>query len=92
VEQAASEANDAAGTALNETSLSEKIANLCSRRAMELASLAHQAQIDPHWLDALIADKRVECDIEALCRIARTLDIDAPNFAGRAIEAILRRQ
>jgi hypothetical protein len=91
MEQASAETKEATNNASSETSLAEEIENLCSGRDMKLGTLARQAQIDDQWLNTLMAGERVAYDVEALCRIAKTLGIDAPLFVGRAITAILQR-
>jgi hypothetical protein len=90
-EEADAKAQQVGETSTNDPSLAGEIVTLCSERGMDLETLAHQAQVDRAWLEGLMTGDRVTCDVEALCSIATTLNIDVPSFAGRAIEAILQR-
>lgn len=81
-----------------ETGLSSKapalaleLQSLFERAGLDASSLAQRAEVDHQWVERLAQGKQVPCDVAGLCRIAEVLQVDAPSFAGRAVEAILQQ-
>ncbi len=64
---------------------------LASNQGQDLNTLAANAQVEVGWLSKLFSGASTECDVSALCRVAKVLGVDPPSFAGRAVEAILLR-
>ena len=65
--------------------------SLMDLRGIDTQRLAHDANVDEPWLDALISGADVSCDLDALARLATCLEVGVPLFSGRAVEAILAR-
>lgn len=82
----------AAAAVIRERPFDMALLEIVDRQGLDAAALAQRANVDLVWIRSLMSGDRVVCDIEALSRLAASLEIDVPLFVGRAVEAIIGRQ
>lgn len=82
----------AASAVFDEQPFEKALMELIDQRGFDALMLEEKTKVDETWLRSLMAGNRVNCDIDALSRLAVGLGIEVPLFVGRAVEAILRRE
>jgi hypothetical protein len=73
---------------LRTSSFSEAMDRMVILYGFSARKLAGMADVNEEWLSGLIEGKPVAADLEALERVAKCLDLDAPLFVDRAVAAI----
>ncbi|AML51053.1 hypothetical protein [Falsihalocynthiibacter arcticus] len=68
----------------------QALVRMTAVRKTDVPNIAEKAGVDLEWLSSLINGQIVSADVEALCAIARVLDISTPEFAGAGVRYILK--
>lgn len=82
---------DIAGWA-SDLPIADAVKTVMAHRAINVGELAAEAGVAPDWLGGLAEGAPIDCDIDALRRLANWFETDAPPFVGRAVTDILKRQ
>lgn len=65
------------------------LSRLLDLREISAEQLAAQIDVDQGQLSALLAGESAKLDIDALCRLARALDLSAPEFTAAAVRHLV---